>query len=125
MPEIKSSDATDAIPLPTLTHESPATAHLRSYLLVFSLLLISIVGSYVLGFSLLQISPSTSWIEGGITLLALVGVAGTALWWTGSHKIDWWELVMGYWWFSMPIAGAAGLLLVRAQEGSSEIGEVD
>ena len=47
------------------------------------------------------------------------------LYWTGSHKIDWWELVAGYGWLSMPVAGAAGLLLVMAQEQSSGLHEVD
>lgn len=125
MPELKSSDPTDILPLPTLTTSSPTTTHLKSHLTILFLLITSILGSYLLGFSLLQQSSSTTWLESAISLAALVGVGATALWWTGSHKIDWWELVLGYWWFSMPIAGAAGLLLIRAQEGSEEIGDVE
>jgi hypothetical protein len=45
---------------------------------------------------------------------------------TGSHSIDWWELVVaGYWRLSMPVAGAAGLLLVMAQEQATGFSEVD
>ena len=44
---------------------------------------------------------------------------------TGSHSIDWYELVTGYWWFSLPVAGAAGLMLVMAQEQATGFSEVD
>lgn len=58
-----------------------------------------------------------------ISLTLLVGFGGGVFWSIGAHKIDWWELVLGYWWFSMPAAGGAGLLLVRLMEGSEELAE--
>ena len=47
------------------------------------------------------------------------------LYWVGGHYIDWWELVAGYWWLSLPAAGAAGILFVMAQEQSSGLHEID
>ena len=54
-----------------------------------------------------------------------MGVGGLLLYWTGSHSIDWWELITRYWWLSMPVAGAAGLLLVMAQERADGLGDVE
>jgi len=70
------------------------------------------------------VSNSASW---GSLLLMLGGVsaAGAVLmYWTGSHYIDWWELLAGYWWLSMPVAGMAGVLLVMAQERATSFNEV-
>lgn len=47
------------------------------------------------------------------------------MYWTGSNSIDSRELIAGWWWLSMPIDAAAGLLLVIMQETSSELGEKD
>jgi hypothetical protein len=37
-------------------------------------------------------------------LVAMISVLLLALWFVGTVWIDWWELVVGYWWLSMPIA---------------------
>ena len=44
------------------------------------------------------------------------------MYWTESHSIDWRELIAGWWWLSMPIGAAAGLLLAIMQESSSKLG---
>jgi len=78
-----------------------------------------------MGFELFQVSDRTSW---GTLALGLGGVVAGGvclLYWTGSLYIDWWELVAGYWWLSMPVAGAAGLLLVMAQEQATGFSEVE
>ena len=81
--------------------------------------------AYLGGFELFQVSEHSSWWEVGLGVGAALLVVLTALYWTGIQSIDWWELVKGYWWLSMPVAGAAGLLLVMAQEQSSDWHEVD
>jgi hypothetical protein len=78
-----------------------------------------------MGFELLQTRDDVSWGALALGLGGAGSAAGVLLYWTGSHYIDWWELVMGYWWLSMPVAGAAGVLLVMAQEQATGFHEVD
>jgi len=61
----------------------------------------------------------------GAALGGVAAMGGLLLFWTGSHSIDWYELVAGYWWLSLPVAGAAGLMLVMAQEQATGFEEVD
>lgn len=110
---------TDPDFLPTL-EAAPATQHAKSHLLLLSLLGGAVVAAWLMGFELLQVSAQHSYMDLGL----LLGAAAL-LWWVGGLAVDWWELVAGYWWLSMPVAGAAGLLLVMAQEQSTAYEEVD
>jgi hypothetical protein len=125
MPEIKSGGASDVLPLPTLEPHSPITAHLKSHSLLFIGILGAIAGCWLFGFELFQPSETTSWQEIAIAVGALTAVGGGLLWFIGLHQIDWWALVMEYWWFSMPILLAIVFMYVRAEEGSLELGEKD
>jgi hypothetical protein len=76
-----------------------------------------------MGLALFQVFEHQSW--GVLALSSAAVVAAGMLHSTGSHSIDWWALVAGSWWLSVPVAGAAELLLVVAQERSSGWYEVD
>ena len=58
-------------------------------------------------------------------LVGIIGLLFLMLWITGTIWIDWYELVIGYWWLSMPIGAAVGVLFVLAQERVDTIGQVD
>ncbi|RDW84995.1 hypothetical protein BP6252_02585 [Coleophoma cylindrospora] len=151
--------------LPTL-ESAPKTQHIKSYIILISLVIGGVVGAWFFGFELFQVASSkdpqvpftvpeprilaSSWIE----LVALLGlvIAGLLLLisWTGALWIDWWELVLGYWWLryvvsgirvvldgpsgaesanwpfdrSMPAAGGAVVCLVMMQETASSMNEV-
>jgi len=81
--------------------------------------------AHVLGFELFQASEHSSWGEVVLGIGTEMLAIAMALYWTGSYCIDWWKLVSDHWWLSMPVAGATGLLLVIAQEQSSDWNEVD
>ena len=115
---------TDPNFLPTLDN-APIEQHAKSHLLLLSMVLGAGLLAYLGGFELLQVSEQSSWQDVGLGAGAAVLLVLAGLYWTGAHYIDWWELVSGYWWLSMPVAGAAGLLLVMAQEKSLGWDEVD
>lgn len=121
IPKLDSDTIASAIPIPTLEENAPTTSKLRSNLFLLSLLLGAIISAYLYGFELLQPSDHTTWAEKGITLFLVAAFGGGAAWFVGVQKIDWWELVWGYWWFSMPIAGGAAVVLVRAMEATEGI----
>lgn len=125
MPELQTGGVTDALPLPTLEKSSTIGAHLKSNLLLLCGVLSAIGACYLYGFELLQPSADTSWREMGIIYGILVAAGAGLLWFVGLQRIDWWALVMEYWWFSMPIGLAVVFLYVRAEEGSLELGEKD
>ncbi|MCJ1483857.1 hypothetical protein MMC06_004025 [Schaereria dolodes] len=116
---LKPSDAynviTDPNVLPTLD-EAPKTRQLQSHFVLLALLSGAIGVAWLLGLDIIQ---------GRIALLGL-GIAVTlAIGAVGGWNIDWWELVLGYWWFSIPIAGAAGLGFLMMQEHASGMDETD
>lgn len=123
-PQTAVSTITDPDFLPTLD-EAPATQHVKSHLLLLSLIVGGVFSAWFVGFKMFQVFEHQSWGELALGLGAVVAAAAGMLYWTGSHFIDWWELVTGFWWLSMPVAGAAGLLLLIAQEQSSGWHEVD
>ncbi|KAL3424804.1 hypothetical protein PVAG01_04085 [Phlyctema vagabunda] len=130
---------TDPDFLPTL-ESAPKTQHLKSYLVLISLVVGGVVGAWFYGFELFQFSstqdpqipfqPAEPTVSDSsvLEIISLLGLVVAALLvvisWTGALWIDWWELVLGYWWLSMPVGGAAGLCLVLMQETASGMDEV-
>jgi len=109
--------------LPTL-EKAPIQQHLKSNLLLLSLITSGVFGSWLLGLDMFQVSEGQSWGMLASGLMGVVGVIGLGVWFTGALWIDWWELVLGYWWLSMPVAAGAGLLFVMAQEKSKGLKEL-
>ena len=94
-------------PLPTLTGETSTFRYVRSFTVLTSLIVTGLGGAYLFDAAILQ-NPI---YLGLITLAVIAGVFAT-----GTAWIDWWELVLGYWWLSMPVGGAAGLAFIMMQE---------
>jgi hypothetical protein len=120
--ESKLSTAVAAIadpkfPLPALTDKSSTLRCILSFGTLATLLATSIVGAWYLDVTMLQSEQPIVVLS--VAFFAVLG----ALFFTGTVWIDWFELVMGYWWLSMPIAAAAGLVLVMNQEQSTGIQE--
>ena len=47
------------------------------------------------------------------------------LFYTGVVWMDFWELVVGYWWITLPLVGGAGIFHVLMMETAEEIMDVD
>jgi hypothetical protein len=106
-------------PLPALNDSSSTLRYILSFGTLAALLAAGIVGAWYLDVTMLQ---SKSPII--VMTCAFFAVLG-ALFFTGTVWIDWFELVLGYWWLSMPIGAAVGLVLVMNQETSTGIHESD
>jgi hypothetical protein len=88
------SAITDLDFLPTLD-EAPVTQHVKSHLLVLSLIVGGVFLARFIGFGLSQVSQHQSWVELVLGLGAVVAAVVGTLYWTGSHYIDWWEVILG------------------------------
>ena len=106
-------------PLPALDNKSSYFQHARSFAVLSVLLAGGIVGTWYLNTSLLQSEQPVYVIAGAFAVTML------ALFVTGTVWVDWYELVLGYWWLSIPIGAAAGLALVLNQEGRAGLEEVE
>jgi hypothetical protein len=104
-------------PLPVLNDQSSTLRYILSFGTLASFLAGGIVGAWFLDVTMLQSQQPVV-----VLSLAFFGILG-ALFFTGTVWIDWFELVLGYWWLSMPIGAAAGLVLVMKQEQDTGIRE--
>lgn len=104
-------------PLPVLDEKSSALRYVLSFSTLFGLLGAGIALAQFYEVAILQSAQPL--VVMGCGFAAVVG----ALFITGTVWIDWFELVIGYWWLSMPVGALAGLALVLNQEASVEIHE--
>ncbi|ERF75877.1 hypothetical protein EPUS_01243 [Endocarpon pusillum Z07020] len=133
-----------SFPLPTLEpKKTPTTRYIQSFLVLFFLLAAGVMGARFFELSILQTSSSISTSpnpkskhvlsvlglvmpkEQLAVLIGVIVVLFLAMWFTGTIWIDWWELVVGYWWLSLAICVAVALLFLMAQERTDTIGQVD
>ncbi len=104
-------------PLPVLDENASTLRYILSFGTLTSLLAGGIAGAWYIGVTMLQ-------SEQPLLVLSIAFFAVlAALFFTGTVWIDWFELVLGYWWLSMPIGAAAGVVLVLNQEASAGIDE--
>ena len=106
---------TDPEFLPT-TEKAPLMRKAQS----FAVLLVLVVGGMyggrtLLGVELLQIE---------LPVFLGIGAAVGGMIFLIAGDVDWWELVLGYWWFSMPVGAAAALALVLMGEQATGMDEV-
>ncbi|MCJ1413571.1 hypothetical protein MMC19_007692 [Ptychographa xylographoides] len=106
---------TDPNVLPTLD-DAPTSRRLQSSIVLVTLLSGAIFGAWFLGVDILQTQTQIIGIGGAV--LAAIAFAG-------GLQIDWWGLVMGYWWLSMPVAGLAGVGFLLMQEQATSLQETD
>jgi len=107
---------TDPNILPSINAETPLLHRLGSYIVLASLLSGGLFVAYIFGVDILQ------------TQAEIVGIGlavAIAFGFVGGWSIDWWDLVLGYWWLSMPVAGLAGLAFMVMQERASGMVEVE
>jgi len=104
-------------PLPVLNDESSTLRYIISFGTLAALLGGGVVGAWYLDVTMLQSQQPVVVLS--VAFFAILG----ALFFTGTVWIDWFELVLGYWWLSMPIGALAGLTLVMNQEASTGIAE--
>jgi len=115
---------TDTSFVPTLD-EAPKTQQAKSHGLLLFLVVGAVLGAWLFGFELFQVGVGESYTSLILVLGSTSAILVGALVWTGTMNIDWWEVVAGYWWLSLPVAGAAGLALVMMQEQATGWDEVE
>lgn len=106
-------------PLPQLTSTSSALEYILSFSTLFLLVGGGIYGAWLYEVALLQTAQPL------LLLPAVFVVSVGALGLAGLFAVNWWELVLGYWWLSMPVAAMAGLVLVMKQEQSTGLEELE
>ena len=104
-------------PLPQLTEKSTPLEYVLSFGTLFLLLGAGIYGAWLYGTTMLQTAQPL------LVLPAVFLVTLGVLAFVGTIWINWWELVLGYWWLSMPIGAMAGLVLVFNQEANTGLEE--
>lgn len=104
-------------PLPALTEESTAIQYVLSFGTLFILLGGALGGAWLYGVEILQ--GSQPLLVNGCVFAAMIGAFAI----TGTIWIDWFELVIGYWWLSMPIGAFAGLIIMLKTEAETTLAE--
>lgn len=106
-------------PLPSLTSESSPVRYVLSFGTLFFLLAVGIGGAWLCGTEILQSSQPL--VVMGCVFAAMIA----AFFVSGTIWIDWFELVLGYWWLSMPIGALAGLAIVLNMEAEATLAETE
>ena len=104
-------------PLPVLDENAAMLRYVLSFGTVAALLAGGLAGAWFLGITMLQSQHPV--VALSIAFFTVLG----ALFFTGTVWIDWFELVLGYWWLSMPIGAAAGIVLIMNQEATAGMDE--
>ncbi|MCJ1321641.1 hypothetical protein MMC15_006986 [Xylographa vitiligo] len=106
---------TDPDVLPSLD-EASVPRKIQSTFVLLVLLCGALFGAWFLGVDILQ--SQTQIIGVGIAIAVAIAFVG-------GFNMDWWDLVLGYWWISMPAAGLAGIAFLLIQENTSGMEETD
>ena len=106
-------------PLPSLTAESSSLRYALSFGTLLALLVGGIGGAMYCGVEILQSSQPLA--LGAFAVATMIA----AFFLTGTIWIDWFELVVGYWWLSIPIGALAGIAVVLNIEASATLAETE
>ncbi|KAF3921580.1 hypothetical protein AA313_de0204852 [Arthrobotrys entomopaga] len=98
---------TDTSFVPTL-ESAPSTRYLQSFLVLFMMVSSAAFSAWFLDFDIFQSKAQQQ--------LVLLGVIG-GLFYSGAVWIDWWTIVVEYWWISIPLLAGLGIIVVRLDEG--------
>ena len=107
-------------PLPVLNENSPVIHYVRSFAVLVSLIIIAVAGSWYMGMAVLQSDDHPYLVLDGLVAAAFAGLAAT-----GNLWIDWWVLVLGYWWLSLLVAVVVSTGFVLSQETQEALQDVD
>jgi hypothetical protein len=97
----------------------------KSHLALISLVFGCVVLGWFLGFDLLQVSGRNSWLELAALLAGFAVVLVAAMHWIGVSRIDFWAMLNGYWWLSVPVAVTAMAAVTVMQERATGLHEVE
>ena len=106
--------------LPTTTSK-PRLQQARSFTFLVIIVASGVGAGWFAGLDILQ-GESLTEVSAKGGLLCILAVLGVLM--TGGQEIDWFELVLGWWWVAMPIYTMAGLTIVMAQERTQGLQEV-
>lgn len=102
--------------LPSTT-KAPMLRKVQAYGVLLALVMGGMVGARkVLSIEILQTEMPIFLATGVAVATTIFAVAG---------DIDWWELVLAYWWFSLPAGGAMMLLLIVMGENATGMTEAE
>ncbi|KUJ24065.1 uncharacterized protein LY89DRAFT_11190 [Mollisia scopiformis] len=109
---------------PRLSAHASRIHKAKSHILLFFLLCILSTGIYFLNPSLLgfvvKSLAASSWTTVGTVAVGVLGIGMGMVCWTNVYKVDWYEVVAGYWWLVIPALGAVGWAIAIVQEGEKE-----
>jgi hypothetical protein len=112
---------------PRLSAHASRIHKAKSHILLFFLICILTLAVYLLNpnflGSVIKSLATSSWSTVVVAGVGVVGVGLGLVVWTDVYKVDWYEVVAGYWWVVIP--ALVGWLVVMAQEGEHELVDVD
>ncbi|KAF3092602.1 hypothetical protein TWF102_008419 [Orbilia oligospora] len=100
---------------PTL-EAAPLSRYLQSFVVLSFLLGSARVGIWYLGFDIFQ-TTTQQWV--------IIAAVTTCLFYSGVVWIDWWAVVVEYWWLSIPILAGTSILFIRMDEAIRDVQEID
>jgi len=102
--------------IPTLDEGVPTIRWIQSFVVLSAIIAGGIAVGWLGDLEIFQTKVQLAVITGSIVV---------AFFFTGAAYIDYWELVVKYWWFSIPMSAAAGLAYVIMEETGKGLEEVD
>jgi uncharacterized membrane protein len=78
-----------------------------------------------LGFDLLQVLGHNSWLELGALLAAFAAILVAVMHFIGVTSLDFWAMLNGYSWLSVPMVVAAMVAVTVMQERATGLHEVE
>ncbi|KAK6362567.1 hypothetical protein TWF730_000024 [Orbilia blumenaviensis] len=106
---------TDTSFAPTL-ESAPLLRCVQSFFVLSLLITFASLGAWYVGFDIIQ-TTSQQWV--------VIGAATISLFYSGVIWIDWWIIVVEYWWLSIPALAGIGIVMLRMDEATRAIDEVD
>jgi len=101
---------------PTIA-DAPLLRKAQSFAVLFAL----VAGGLYLGRTVLRVELLTV----GWPVVVAIGVAITAAIVAVAGDVDWWELVLAYWWLTMPVGAAAAVALIVLGEETNGMRDLD
>lgn len=106
---------------PRLSAHASRIHKAKSHILLFFLISILFLVIYFLNpnflGSVIKALSVSSWKTIGVVTGVVAGAALGLVYWTNVYKVDWYEVVVGYWWLCLPTLGAVGWAVVMVREG--------
>ncbi|KAK6516059.1 hypothetical protein TWF506_005972 [Arthrobotrys conoides] len=106
---------TDTSFAPTL-QVAPLSRYILSFAVLSFLLVCAGVGVWYLELDIFQ-TTTQQWV--------IVAAVIVSLFYSGVVWIDWWAILVEYWWLSIPILAGMGIVFIRMDEATRGVEEID